>query len=116
LRLAIYLALNYCKPLKQTPMETIKIKARTYSENEFEIPKYFKIAHHYYMILDDKNYLFVKSNMDEFFYPEISIGKIEAFATRWFQYVKSQDLIGISEQEFKDEYTKANVLLLNFLN
>jgi hypothetical protein len=54
--------------------------------------------------------------LDEFFYPEISIGKIEAFASRWFQYVKSQDLIAISEQEFKDEYTKANVLLLNFLN
>jgi hypothetical protein len=97
-------------------METIKIKARTYTENEFEIPKYFKIAHHYYMIVDDNNYLFVKSNLDEFFYPEISIGKIEAFASRWYQYSISQDLKPITEQEFKDEYTKANVLLLNFLN
>ena len=97
-------------------METIKIKARTYSENEFEIPKYFKIAHHFYMIVDDNNYLFVKSNLDEFFYPEISIGNIEAFASRWYQYSISQDLKAITEQEFKDEYTKANVLLLNFLN
>jgi hypothetical protein len=97
-------------------METIKIKARTYTENEFEIPKYFRIAHHFYMIVDDNNYLFVKSNLDEFFYPEISIGKIEAFASRWYQYSISQDLKPISEQEFKDEYTKANVLLLNFVN
>jgi hypothetical protein len=97
-------------------METIKIKARTYKENEFEIPKYFKIAHHYHMILDDKNYLFVKSNMDEFFYPEISIAKIESFASRWMQYLQSNDLIAISEQEFREEYTKTNVLLLNFLN
>ena len=97
-------------------METIKIKTTHFVETEFNLPKYFKIAHHYQMILDDKNYLFVKSNMDEFFYPEISIAKIESFASRWLQYLQSQDLIAISEQEFRDEYTKANVLLLNFLN
>jgi hypothetical protein len=99
-------------------METIKIKARSYFENEFEIPKYFKIYHHHYMILDEKNYLFVKSELENslLVYPEISIGQIETFANRWYDYSIKQELIPISEQEFKDEYTKANVLLLNYLN
>jgi hypothetical protein len=99
-------------------METIKIKARTYLDTEFQVPKYFKIAHHHYMIIDDKNYLFVKSELENslFFFPEISIGQIEIFSSRWYDYSIKQELIPISEEEFKDEYTKANVLLLNYLN
>jgi hypothetical protein len=99
-------------------METIKIKARTYTENEFEIPKYFKIAHHYHMILNDENYLFVKSKLDNqlLVYPEIAIGQITWSSSRWHDAQVKQELIQITEQEFKDEYTKANVLLLNFVN
>jgi hypothetical protein len=99
-------------------METIKIKARTYLDTEFQVPKYFKIAHHHYMIIDDKNYLFVKSELENslFFFPEISIGQIEVFSSRWYDYSIKQELIPISEQEFKDEYTKASVLMLNYLN
>jgi hypothetical protein len=99
-------------------MEMIKIKTRTYFESEFQVPKYFKIAHHHYMIIDDNNYLFVKSNLEYslIIYPEISIGKIEVFSSRWYEYSIKQELIPISEQEFKDEYTKASVLLLNYLN
>lgn len=99
-------------------METIKIKTRTYLDTEFNVPKYFKIAHHHYMIIDDKNYLFVKSELENslFFFPEISIGQIEVFSNRWYDYSIKQELIAISEQEFKDEYTKANVLLLKYLN
>jgi hypothetical protein len=99
-------------------METIKIKARTYSDTEFQVPKYFKIAHHHYMIIDDKNYLFVKSELENslFFFPEISIGQIEVFSSRWYDYSIKQELIPISEQEFKDDYTKASVLMLKYLN
>lgn len=99
-------------------METIKIKARTYLDTEFQVPKYFKIAHHHYMIIDDKNYLFVKSELENslFFFPEISIGQIEVFSSRWYDYSIKQELIPISEEEFKDEYTKASVLMLNYLN
>ena len=99
-------------------METIKIKTRTYLDTEFQVPKYFKVAHHHYMIIDDKNYLFVKSELENslYFYPEISIGQIEVFSSRWYEYSIKQELIPITEQEFRDEYTKANVLFLKYLN
>ena len=99
-------------------METIKIKTTHFVETEFEIPKYFKIGHHYQMIIDDKNYLFLKSELENslLIYPEISINPISYSAGRWYEHSIKQELIPISEQEFKDEYTKANVLLLNYLN
>jgi hypothetical protein len=99
-------------------METIKIKTTHFVETEFDIPKYFKIGHHYQMILDDKTYLFVKANLESslLVYPEISIAQISYSAGRWYDESIKQQLMPISEQEFKDEYTKANVLLLNYLN
>jgi hypothetical protein len=99
-------------------METIKIKTTHFVETEFNVPKYFKIGHHYQMILDDKTYLFVKANLESslLVYPEISIAQISYSAGRWYDESIKQQLIPISEQEFKDEYTKANVLLLNYLN
>jgi hypothetical protein len=99
-------------------METIKIKTTHFVETTFNVPKYFRIAHHYQMILDENNYLFVKSNMEStlLVYPEISIGQIAWSAARWNEAQIKQELIPVSEQEFKDEYTKANVLLLNYLN
>jgi hypothetical protein len=99
-------------------METIKIKTTALLETEFTVPKYFKIAHHYHMILNDENYLFVKSKLDNqlLVYPEIAIGQITWSSSRWHDAKVKQELIQITEQEFRDEYTKANVLLLNFLN
>jgi hypothetical protein len=99
-------------------METIKIKTTHFVETEFNLPKYFKIAHHHHMIIDDKNYLFVKSELDNslLIYPEISIHEISYSAGRWYDYSIKQELIPISEDEFKAEYTKANVLLLKYLN
>jgi hypothetical protein len=99
-------------------METITIKTRSYFESEFNVPKFFKIYHHYYMIIDDKNYLFVKSTLEYslIIYPEISIGQVDTFASRWYDYSIKQELIPISEEEFRDEYTKASVLLLDYLN
>jgi hypothetical protein len=99
-------------------MKNLKIKTTTLLETEFTVPKYFKIAHHYHMILNDENYLFVKSTLDNqlLVYPEISIGQITWSSSRWHDSQVNQQLIEISEQEFRDEYTKANVLLLNFLN
>ena len=99
-------------------METIKIKTTHFVETEFNVPKYFKIAHHYQMILDENIYLFVKSNMETslLVYPEISIGQITWSAARWHEAQIKQELIEVTEQEFKDEYTKASVLLLNYLN
>jgi hypothetical protein len=99
-------------------METIKIKTTHFVETEFNVPKYFKIGHHYQMILDDKTYLFVKANLESslLVYPEISIAQISYSAARWYDESIKQQLVPISEQEFKDEYTKANVLLLNYLN
>jgi len=99
-------------------MKNLKIKTTTLLETEFTVPKYFKIAHHYHMILNDENYLFVKSKLDNHLlvYPEISIGQITWSSSRWHDSQVNHQLIEISEQEFRDEYTKANVLLLNFLN
>jgi hypothetical protein len=99
-------------------METIKIKTTHFVETTFNVPKYFRIAHHYQMILDENNYLFVKSNIEStlLVYPEISIGQIAWSATRWYDETIKQELIPISEQEFKDELTKASVELLNYLN
>ena len=99
-------------------METIKIKATQFVEMEFNIPKYFKIGQHYQMILDDKTYLFVKANLETslLVYPEISINQISYSAARWYDESIKQELIPISEQEFKDEFTKASVELLKYLN
>jgi len=65
-------------------METIKIKATQFVETEFNIPKFFKIAHHYQMILDENNCLFVKANLETslLVYPEISIHPINYSAGR----------------------------------
>jgi hypothetical protein len=49
-------------------------------------------------------------------YPEISILQISWSANRWHQNTISQDLIAITEEEFKEEYTKANILILDYLN
>jgi len=99
-------------------METIKITSQVLLETEFTVPKYFKIANHYHMILDDKTYLFVKANLESslLLYPEISILQINWSANRWHQNTISQDLIPITEEEFKEEYTKASILLLDYLN
>jgi hypothetical protein len=109
----------YLEQFKQTtPMETIKIKATQFVEMEFNIPKYFKIAHHYQMILDDKNYLFVKSELENtlLVYPEISIHPISYSAGRWYDQSIKQELIPISEEEFIEEYNKANDSLKKYLN
>ena len=99
-------------------METIKIKATQFVETEFNIPKYFKIAHHYQMILDENNYPFVKAILENslLIYPEISINPISYSAGRWYDESIKQELIPISEQEFKDEFTKASLELLKYLN
>ena len=98
-------------------METIKIKTTHFVETEFNIPKYFKIGHHYQMILDDKIYLFVKSNMETslLVYPEISICQISYSAGRWYDESIKQQLIPISEQEFIEEYNKASIYFQTFL-
>lgn len=99
-------------------METIKLKTRTFTETEFSVPKYFKISNHYYMIIDEINYLLVKSTIENSLtvYPEISILGVEWSSGRWLVSQMEKNLIPITEQEFRDEYTKANVLLLNYLN
>ncbi len=97
-------------------MQTLKIKSTTTVEIEFELPKYFRIAHHHYMIIDNANYLFVKSSFDEYFYPEISMGRIESMAPRWYDCSIKQELHPLTEEEFKAEYIKANVILVDFLN
>ena len=99
-------------------METIKIKTTHFVETEFNLPKYFKIGHHYQMLLDENLYLFVKANLESslLVYPEISINQISYSAGRWYDETIKQELIPISEQEFKDEFTKASVELLNYLN
>jgi hypothetical protein len=99
-------------------METIKIKATQFVETEFNIPKYFKIAHHYQMILDENNYLFVKSELENtlLIYPEISIHPISYSASRWYDQSIKQELIPITEKEFKDEFNKASDSLKKYLN
>jgi hypothetical protein len=64
-------------------METIKIQTSHFVEIEFNVPKYFKIANHYQMILDENNYLFVKANLENslLIYPEISINPISYSAS-----------------------------------
>jgi hypothetical protein len=42
-------------------METIKIQTSHFVEIEFNVPKYFKIANHYQMILDENNLPFCQS-------------------------------------------------------
>jgi hypothetical protein len=99
-------------------MKTIKIKTTAFVETEFNLPKYFKIGHHYQMLIDDQIYLFVKSNIESslLVYPEISICQISYSAGRWYDETIKQELKPISEQEFVDEYTKAAVFLLKYLN
>jgi hypothetical protein len=98
-------------------METIKITSQVLLETEFTVPKYFKIANHYHMILDDKNYLFVKANLESslLIYPEISILQISWSANRWHQNTISQDLIAITEEEFKEEYNNASIYFQTIL-
>lgn len=98
-------------------METIKITTSHFVEIDFNLPKYFKIANHYQMILDDKNYLFVKANLETnlFIYPEISINPISYSASRWYDESIKQQLIPISEQEFIAEYNKASIYFQTIL-
>ena len=99
-------------------METIKITTTQFVETDFHIPKFFKIANHYQMILDDKTYLFVKANLETslLVYPEISINQISYSSARWYDETLKQELIPITEQEFKDEFNKANDSLKKYLN
>jgi len=98
-------------------METIKIKTTALLETEFTVPKYFKIAHHYHMILNDENYLFVKSKLDNqlLVYPEIAIGQITWSSSRWHDAQVKQELIQITEQEFIEEYNKASIYFQTLL-
>ncbi len=98
-------------------METIKIKTTHFVETTFNVPKYFRIVHHYQMILDDNSYLFVKSNMESslLVYPEISIGQIAWSAGRWHEAQIKQELIPITEQEFIEEYNKASIYFQTLL-
>lgn len=98
-------------------METIKIQTSHFVEIEFNVPKYFKIANHYQMILDENNYLFVKANLENslLIYPEISINPISYSASRWYEQSVKQELISISEEEFIEEYNKASIYFQTIL-
>lgn len=92
-------------------MENLKITTTHFVETEFDLPKYFKIGNHYHMLLDDKNYLFVKANLETnlLIYPEISVNPISYSASRWYDESIKQNLIPISDEEFIKQYNKASI-------
>lgn len=92
-------------------METIKIKTSHFVEIDFNLPKYFKIGNHYQMIIDDRNYLFVKANLETnlLIYPEISINPISYSASRWYDESIKQNLIPISAEDFIEQYNQASI-------
>jgi hypothetical protein len=94
----------------------MKIKIKTTTEKEIELPKYFKVGNSYNMLIDNGscmrlyyNPIFVELDL----YPKIELMSTDSLK----HYIHFDDkIIPISETEFKTEFLKISVLLEELMN
>jgi hypothetical protein len=88
-------------------MENYLIKTSKLVEQKIEVPKYFKIVHMHYMMLNENEVLVVKPlyRPDLFVYPEIRVDLVRYLADFWAK----NDFDTLTEDEFKLAYTSASL-------
>ena len=100
-------------------MNSYTFQMRVTTEQPVTLPKYFKVVNTYYMILDQETYLRVKDHTDELdpkvgLYPVIEQEKIR-YSIDHICMNKGY-LEEITEEEFKEVFTKVSIALEALMN
>jgi len=109
----ICLAKNYLKHKTKTPMENYQIKTTKVLELKMEVPKYFKIVHLHYMLINEDDVLVV----NPFYLSDLlSYAYIKVDQVRWHSdFWAKNELEPISLDEFRQVYTEAFLKLSNLI-
>ena len=109
------------KTFKQQPMENYTFTTKVLTDQSVSLPKYFKVVNTYYMILDQETYLRVKDHTDNLYplvglYPTIERDKIRYSIDHISVSKQNGELKEITEQEFKEAFTKVSIALEALMN
>jgi hypothetical protein len=102
-------------------MENYTFQMRVTTEKPVTLPKYFTVGNTYYMILDEETYLRVKDHLDELdpkvgLYPVIEQEKIRYSIDHISESMAKGYLKQITEEEFKEVFTKVSIALEALMN
>ncbi len=102
-------------------MENYTFTTKVLTEHSVILPKYFRVIRSYYMILDQETYLRVKDNTDELdplvgLFPVIEREKIFYSINHLSVSQQKGDLIEVTEEEFKQVFTKVSIALEALMN
>ena len=102
-------------------MNSYTFQMRVTTEQPVTLPKYFKVVNTYYMILDQDTYLRVKDHTDELdpkvgLYPVIEQEKIRYSIDHIYESMNKGYLEEITEEEFKEVFTKVSIALEELMN
>ena len=102
-------------------MENYTFNMIVTTEQPVSLPKYFRVVNTYYMILDQETYLRVKDHLDELdplvgLYPVIEREKIRYSIDHIAESMAKGFLEQITEQEFKEVFTKVSIALEALMN
>lgn len=102
-------------------MENYTFTTKVLTEQSVILPKYFRVLRSYYMILDQNTYLRVKNNTDELdplvgLFPVIEREKIFYSIDHLSVSQQKGDLTEVTEEEFKEVFTKVSIALEELMN
>lgn len=102
-------------------MENYTFTTKVLTDQSVILPKYFKVVNTYYMILDTETYLRIKDHTDEldsqvWLYPVIERERIKYSIDHLSVSKQNGELKEITEQEFKEAFTKVSIALEELMN
>ena len=102
-------------------MENYTFTTKVLTDYSVVLPKYFRVLNTYYMILDQETYLRIKDHIQELdpmvgLYPVIEREKIRYSIDHLSVSQKNGEIQPITEQEFKEVFTKVSIALEALMN
>ena len=102
-------------------MEQYKFTTKVLTEDSVTLPKYFRVLNTYYMILDQETYLRIRNHIQELdpmvgLYPVIERDKIRYSIDHLSVSQKNGEVHPVTEQEFKEVFTKVSLALEALMN
>ena len=102
-------------------MEQYTFTTKVLTDYSVVLPKYFRVIRTYYMILDQETYVRVRDNTDELdpmvgLYPVIERENIRYSIDHLLKSQKNGQIEPITEQEFKEVFTKVSLALEALMN
>lgn len=102
-------------------MENYTFNTKVLTEHSVVLPKYFRVLNTYYMILNHETYLRIKNHTDELdsmvgLYPTIERDKIKYSIDHLSVSQQKGHLEEVTEEEFKEVFTKVSIALEALMN